>query len=72
MLPYSENLPAGGAEGASDEAVAGLVGRNLFAPERGVVFRLGRVLGIAVPETSISEDRQLQSEKNKVGFACEF
>jgi hypothetical protein len=45
VLPNPNDLPAAGAQCAGHEPIAGLVGRNLFAPERGVVLRLRALLG---------------------------
>ena len=49
MLPNPEDLPAKLAEGAGDEAVAGLVGGDLLPPEGGVVPGLAEMPRAAVP-----------------------
>ncbi len=72
VLPDTDHFPALGAEGAGDEAVAGLVGRNLLPPERGVGLGLGGVLGTTVPEAAIDENGEFQFGENKVGFAGEL
>ena len=56
VAPDAEDGPAAGAEGAGDEAVAGAVGGDLFAPEGGVGFGPGGVNRAAVPEAAVDED----------------
>ena len=56
VLPNAKNAPAEAAEGAGDEAVAGAVGGDFFAPEGGVLFGLRGVERAAVPETAVDED----------------
>lgn len=48
VLPDAEDAPAGAAEGAGDEKVAGLVAGDLLPPEFRVGFGLRGVDGAAV------------------------
>ena len=50
VLPEAEHAPAGAAEGAGDEAVAGLITGQLVFPERMVVGRDIGVFRAGVPE----------------------
>jgi len=72
VLPNPNDLPAAGAEGAGDEAVAGLVRRDLLPPKRRIAPRLDEMPRATVPEASVDENRQFLFWKNKVGFAREL
>jgi len=67
VLPNPEDLPAKLAEGAGDEAVAGLVGGDLFPPEGGVLPGLAEMPRAPVPEAAVDKDRQLARPKDEVG-----
>jgi hypothetical protein len=67
VFPNTNHFPTAGAEGAGDEAIAGLVGRNLLPPERGVVLGFRAVLGATVPEAAVDKDGELQPGKTKSG-----
>jgi len=53
MLPNPDDAPAGAAQGAVHQPIAGFVPRQFLVPEGGVVPRLGRVPGTAMPETAV-------------------
>lgn len=67
MFPEAEDAPAVGAEGARDEAVAGLVAGDLGLPELGVLLGLGGVDRATVPETAVHEDGEAELGENEVG-----
>ena len=56
VFPNPQHAPAEGAERAGDEAVAGSVAGNFFAPELGILLGLGGVERAAVPEAAVDED----------------
>lgn len=60
-LPNAQDVPAEAAKGAGDEAVAGAVGGDFFAPEGGILFGLRGVERAAVPETAVDEDGEAVS-----------
>ena len=62
MFPDTNDFPAHAAEGAGDEAIAGLVGDDVLPPERGVVFRLRAVLETAVPDLSATGGNSLPTK----------
>ena len=55
MFPDAEDAPAATAEGAGDEAVAGLITGQLVFPERMVVGRDIGVFRAGVPEAAVHE-----------------
>ena len=59
VAPDSQHAPAGAAEGAGDEAVAGLVAGDLGPPKFRVLLGLRGVYRAAVPKTAVHENRQL-------------
>lgn len=69
VLPNPEDTPASRIQCAVDSPVAGLVSRNLLAPERGVGLRLGRVPRAAVPETTVDEDGGAEQREDEVRAA---
>ena len=71
MFPDAEDAPAEGAEGAGDEAVAGAVAGNFFAPELGILLGLGGVERAAVPEAAVDEDGEAVGPEDEVGFHAE-
>jgi len=69
VFPDADDAPARLAQGAIDPAFAGLVGGQLFGPERGVVARLGGVFRASVPEAAVHEHRNPLFGKDEIGFA---
>lgn len=69
MFPDPHHAPAGAAESAGDEEVAGLVLGNLGLPEFRVDLGLRGVDRTAVPETTVHEDGEFELGKNEIGFA---
>lgn len=69
MFPDAENAPAGAAEGAGDEFVAGLIAGYLGLPELRVGLGLGGVDRAGVPETTVHEDGESEHGENEIGFA---
>jgi hypothetical protein len=67
--PDAKDAPAGAAEGAVDETVAGYVAGDLGFPELRVAFGLGGVDRTAVPETAVHEDGEFELGENEVRFA---
>lgn len=66
MLPDSDNAPAGFAQRAVDEPVAGLIRSEFFCPKGAVVGRYVGVLRATVPEAAVHKNRDLQRGKNKI------
>lgn len=69
MAPDAQHTPAGAAEGAVDETVAGLVAGNLLPPEFRVGLGLRGVDRATVPETTVDEDGEFEFGENEIGFA---
>lgn len=69
MLPDAHHAPAGAAEGAGDEIVAGLVAGDLGPPELRVGLGLRGVDRAPVPETAVHKDGEFVFGKNEIGFA---
>jgi hypothetical protein len=68
VLPDAEDAPADAAEGAGDEAVAGLILGNLSLPEFRVLLGLRGVEWAAVPETAVDEDGEFAGGEYEIGF----
>ena len=68
MLPNPQHPPAGAAEGAGDETVAGLVTGDLGPPELRVGLGPRGVDRTPVPETSVHEDGEFMFGENEVGL----
>ena len=71
VWPDAADAPAHGAQGAGDEAVAGSVAGNFFAPELGILLGRRGVEGAAVPEAAVDEDGEAVRAENEVGFHAE-
>lgn len=71
MLPNADWQPPGRTEPFVGIAVTPSVGLNLFAPERGVGLRPGRVLGAAMPEAAIDEHCDSGRSEDDVGASTE-
>lgn len=72
VFPNAEDAPASLAEKAINPAVPGLVGGELFPPERATNRRESGVPGTAVPEAAVNEDGQTTFWKCEVGRAGNF
>lgn len=66
VLPDAENQPAIGHQCLSVATIPGAIGTELRLPPVGVGFRGDSVLGAAVPEASIDEDRYAGPTENHI------
>lgn len=66
MLPYTEHTPASLGEQAISLKVAFPVTDDLLSPVIGVRLRHGVVLGAAMPEAAVEEDRDLCPGEHQV------
>src|ERR1019366_3534867 len=67
VFPNPQDPPVGPPQGARHQKITRSVAGKFIFPKGAVGFRLGRVLGAAMPETAVHEDRQLELGKNKIG-----
>ena len=69
VFPDAHCGPAGGLEAGVGVGVAGPVASDLGLPVLGVAAGLGAVVGAAMPEAAVHEDRHPQAGEHHVGFA---
>ena len=72
VFPNPQHAPAEGAERAGDEAVAGSVAGNFFAPELGILLGRRGVEGAAGSEAADDEDGEAERAEDEVGVHAEF
>ena len=70
VFPDADWGPAGCSQAGVGVGVAGPVAGDLGLPVLGVAAGLGAVLGAAVPEAAVHEDRYLQAGEHHVGLAA--
>ena len=67
VFPNPKDTPPCPAQRPRHQPVARPVARQLPPPERAIVLRLGRVLGAAVPETTVHKYHRPLFSENEVG-----
>ena len=70
VFPDADWGPAGCSEAGVGVGVSGSVAGDLGFPVFGIAAGLGAVLGTAVPEAAVYEDRNPQARKHHVGLAA--
>ena len=66
VFPEAQDAPAGAAQGAVNQTIAGLVAGDFASPEGGVAFWFCAVLGASVPEAAVHEDCKAGLPEHKV------
>ncbi len=72
VFPDADWGPAGCSEAGVGVGVAGSVAGDLGLPVLGVAAGFGAVLGAAVPEAAVHEDRYPKAREHHIGFASHF
>ena len=71
VFPDAGDMPALGAEAAGNEAVAGAVALEFFAPEGAVGSGECAVEGAGVPEAAVDEEGEFARGEGEIGVAEE-
>src|ERR1035438_2741536 len=71
-FPNPQPLPASQPQGTVHDPVTGFVTSKFLFPEGAMVRRLGRVLGTAMPETTVHEQREPHLPEHEIRPYFEF